>query len=96
MNDNVETPTKPGIDRIYHTPTNNISYIIAEVKYGIAKLKYKNGIKHMSDEWVEENNCKRLIDFTDKETAMDIIENGYRRELTCVDEHGNANTIILD
>ncbi len=50
----IDGVTHHGIDGIYHNPNGHPPYIIAEAKYGSARLSYlKNPkVKQMSHEWI--------------------------------------------
>ena len=70
MTTEIDGATHHGIDGVYHNPNGHPPYIIAEAKYGNARLSYlKNPkIKQMSREWIDD----RLKDAVGKGTYDEI------------------------
>ena len=54
MTTEIDGATHHGIDGVYYNPNGHPPYIIAEAKYGSARLSYLKGseIKQMSREWI--------------------------------------------
>ena len=98
MTTEIDGATHLGIDGVYHNPNGHPPYIIAEAKYGSARLSYlKNPkIKQMSHPWVE----RRLKDavggrnFEEIVTAMDSGDVGY--QLVKVRKNGDIMINNLD
>ena len=98
MTTEIDGVTHHGIDGVYYNPNGNPPYIIAEAKYGSARLSYlKNPkIKQMSHPWVE----RRLKDavggrnFEEIVTAMDSGDVGY--QLVKVRKNGDIMINNLD
>ena len=70
MTTEIDGATHHGIDGVYHNPNGHPPYIIAEAKYGSARLSYLKGskIKQMSREWIGD----RLKDAVGKGTYDEI------------------------
>ncbi|MBZ7954733.1 hypothetical protein H2278_07855, partial [Campylobacter sp. W0018] len=87
-----------GIDGIYYNPNKNPKYIIAEAKFGKSKLDRKT--KQMSDDWLTDNELKRLKDDVGEEHAKEIDKllnsNEVRKDLFHIDKKGNASIKELD
>ena len=98
MTTEIDGATHHGIDGVYHNPNGHPPYIIAEAKYGSARLSYlKNPeIKQMSREWIGD----RLKDavggrnFEEIVTAMDSGDVGY--QLVKVRKNGDIMINNLD
>ena len=56
MTTEIDGATHHGIDGVYYNPNGHPPYIIAEAKYGSARLSYLKGgeIKQMSREWIDD------------------------------------------
>ncbi|MGH2268240.1 hypothetical protein, partial [Campylobacter taeniopygiae] len=87
-----------GIDGIYYNPNKNPKYIIAEAKFGKSKLDRKT--KQMSDDWLTDNELKRLKDDVGEEHAKEIDKllnsNEVRKDLFHIDKKGNISIKELD
>ena len=70
MTTEIDGATHHGIDGVYYNPNGHPPYIIAEAKYGSARLSYLKGgeIKQMSREWIDD----RLKDAVGKGTYDEI------------------------
>ena len=70
MTTEIDGATHHGIDGVYYNPNGHPPYIIAEAKYGSARLSYLKGskIKQMSREWIGD----RLKDAVGKGTYDEI------------------------
>ena len=98
MTTEIDGATHHGIDGVYYNPNGHPPYIIAEAKYGRARLSYlKNPkIKQMSREWIGD----RLKDavggrnFEEIVTAMDSGDVGY--QLVKVRKNGDIMINNLD
>ncbi|AVS64770.1 hypothetical protein C8245_02835 [Paracidovorax avenae] len=88
--DGVYEPGKNGIDGVYKNPNPPPDYVIAEYKYGSAKLEkgLADGTNQMDDAWVD----KRLVEKVGKEQAeaiRDAMDAGkVEKWLVRVDENG--------
>ena len=98
MTTEIDGATHHGIDGVYHKPNGHPPYIIAEAKYGSARLSYLKGskIKQMSHPWVE----RRLEDavgarnFEKIDEAMKHGDVGY--QLVKVRKNGDIMINNLD
>ena len=94
----IDGVTHHGIDGIYHNPNGHPPYIIAEAKYGSARLSYLKGseIKQMSREWIGD----RLKDAVGEE-HYDLIRKAYKTgdvqaQLVKIQKNGNIMINNLD
>ena len=98
MTTEIDGATHHGIDGVYYNPNGHPPYIIAEAKYGSARLSYLKGskIKQMSHPWVE----RRLEDavgarnFEKIDEAMKHGDVGY--QLVKVRKNGDIMINNLD
>ena len=98
MTTEIDGATHHGIDGVYYNPNGHPPYIIAEAKYGSARLSYLKGskIKQMSREWIGD----RLEDAVSEE-HYDLIrkanKNGdVQAQLVKIQKNGNIMINNLD
>ena len=98
MTTEIDGATHHGIDGVYHNPNGHPPYIIAEAKYGSARLSYlKNPeIKQMSREWIGD----RLEDAVGEE-HYDLIRKANKTgdvqaQLVKIQKNGNIMINNLD
>ena len=65
----LDAPAHRGIDGVYYNPDGHPPYIIAEAKFGSARLSNTLDGKQMSDSWID----KRLVDAVGEKKADAII-----------------------
>ncbi|MBZ2150883.1 hypothetical protein I6L84_05645 [Streptococcus gordonii] len=98
MTTEIDGATHLGIDGVYHNPNGHPPYIIAEAKYGSARLSYlKNPeIKQMSREWIGDRLKDAVVgrNFEEIVTAMDSGDVGY--QLVKVRKNGDIMINNLD
>lgn len=81
-----------GIDGVFEKEGK---YYIVEAKYGSASLA-SGPPKQMSDDWITENNNKRIIDAVGQIEGNIIAQNGYTKLLSKIDKDGNTSFWELD
>ena len=65
----LDAPAHRGIDGVYYNPDGHPPYVIAEAKFGSARLSNTLDGKQMSDSWID----KRLVDAVGEKKADAII-----------------------
>ena len=65
----LDAPVHRGIDGVYYNPDGHPPYVIAEAKFGSARLSNTLDGKQMSDSWID----KRLVDAVGEKKADAII-----------------------
>lgn len=86
-------PTHQGIDGVYYNPNGHPPYIIGEAKYGSSKLSKTRDGKQMSEPWIKGSN--RLVNAVGKETADDILLEGYGKKLVNIAPDGTISIVEL-
>jgi len=82
----LNTPTHQGVDGVYYNPNGHPPYIIAEAKYGTARLTNTRDGLQMSDTWI--NGSDRLVHVVGKDVADDILLEGYGKILVNIGTDG--------
>ena len=82
----LNTPTHQGVDGVYYNPNGHPPYIIAEAKYGTARLTNTRDGLQMSDTWI--NGSDRLVHAVGKDVADDILLEGYGKILVNIGTDG--------
>lgn len=83
-----------GIDGVYYNPNGNPQYIIAEAKYGSARLSNTLDGLQMSDEWI--NGSNRLNNAVGDEMEYEIIKEGFDKWLVRITTEGNIIKTVLE
>lgn len=87
---------KKGIDGIYENANPPPKYVIDEAKYNTSQLGNTKGGKQMSDDWIKDQDYKRIKDQVDPKTARDIEkamqEGRVDKVLSKVDANGKVTT----
>ena len=93
----IDGVTHHGIDGVYYNPNGHPPYIIAEAKYGGARLSYlRDGTKQMSNPWVERRleDAVGVRNFEIIDEAMKRGDVGY--QLVNIKKNGNIIINNLD
>lgn len=90
----LNSPSHQGIDGVYYNPDGYPPYVIAEAKYGSAKLGNTRDGMQMSDTWI--NGSDRLVNAVGKDAADDILLEGYGKTLVNVSPDGTISIKNLD
>ncbi len=90
----LDDPIHQGIDGVYYNPEGTPQYIIAEAKYGSARLGNTIDGPQMSDSWI--NGSNRLRKAVGNEKMTDIIISGYEKWLVRVKTDGNIIKTVLE
>lgn len=93
----IDGVTHHGIDGVYYNPNGHPPYIIAEAKYGGARLSYlRDGTKQMSNPWIDD----RLKDAVNSEQLRKIQkamkDNNVGYQLVNIKKNGNIMINNLD
>lgn len=90
----LDDPIHQGIDGVYYNPEGTPQYIIAEAKYGSARLGNTADGPQMSDLWIKGSN--RLRKAVGNDLMIDININGYDKWLIRVTNEGNVIKTVLE
>lgn len=90
----LDDPIHQGIDGVYYNPEGTPQYIIAEAKYGSARLGNTVDGLQMSDLWIKGSN--RLRKAVGNDLMIDININGYDKWLIRVTNEGNVIKTVLE
>ncbi|MEM6271409.1 MAG: hypothetical protein AAF998_18380 [Bacteroidota bacterium] len=82
-----------GIDHVFTNPGPPPMHVVADSKYGSAKLKkLVNGAKQMSEQWIED----RLRNAVGRRRADEILEDGYASIVAKIKSDGSITYKQLD
>ena len=90
----LDAPAHRGIDGVYYNPDGHPPYIIAESKFGSARLSNTLDGKQMSDSWIFGSN--RLYNAVEKDIYDEILIEGFGKQLVQVDSDGLLKVINLE
>ena len=90
----LDNPIHQGIDGVYYNPEGTPQYIIAEAKYGSARLGNTIDGPQMSDSWINGSNRLRKAVGIDK--MADINISGYEKWLVRIKTDGNVVKTVLE
>ncbi|MCR5837693.1 MAG: hypothetical protein K6G88_14435 [Lachnospiraceae bacterium] len=90
----LDDPIHQGIDGVYYNPEGTPQYIIAEAKYGSARLGNTIDGPQMSDSWI--NGSDRLVKSVGDDVKMDIDLIGYEKWLIRIKTDGNIIKAVLE
>ena len=90
----LDAPAHRGIDGVYYNPDGHPPYIIAEAKFGSARLNNTLDGKQMSDSWIFGSN--RLYNAVEKDIYDEILIEGFGKQLVQVDSDGLLKVINLE
>ena len=90
----LDAPARRGIDGVYYNPDGHPPYIIAEAKFGSARLSNTLDGKQMSDSWIFGSN--RLYNAVGKDIYDEILIEGFGKQLVQVDSDGLLKVINLE
>ena len=79
---------------MYYNPDGHPPYIIAESKFGSARLSNTLDGKQMSDSWIFGSN--RLCNAVKKDIYDEILIEGFGKQLVQVDSDGLLKVINLE
>jgi hypothetical protein len=89
----LEQTIEKGIDHVFTNPGPPPMHVIADSKYGSARLKkLVNGTKQMSERWIRD----RLNDAVGPEEAWQIVEDGYSSIVAKIKSDGSITYQLLD
>ena len=90
----LDAPTHKGIDGVYYNPDGHPPYIIAEAKFGSARLNNTLDGKQMDDDWIFGSN--RLYNAVGKDIYDEILIEGFDKQLVQVNTDGLLKVINLE
>lgn len=90
----LDDPIHQGIDGVYYNPEGTPQYIIAEAKYGSARLGNTVDGLQMSDLWI--NGSDRLVKSVGDNVKLKIDLNGYEKWLIRIKIDGNIIKTVLE
>ena len=97
MTTEIDGATHHGIDGVYHNPNGHPPYIIAEAKYGNARLSYLKGeIKQMDRNWIG-GRLDRALGRENASLIRDAYKTGdVQAQLVKIQKNGNVMINNLD
>ena len=97
MTTEIDGVTHHGIDGVYYNPNGHPPYIIAEAKYGSARLSYLKGeIKQMDRNWIG-GRLDRALGRENASLIRDAYKTGdVQAQLVKIQKNGNVMINNLD
>ena len=97
MTTEIDGATHHGIDGVYYNPNGHPPYIIAEAKYGGARLSYlKGGTKQMDSNWIG-SRLEKAVGEEHYDLILDAYDSGdVQAQLVKIQKNGNIMINNLD